>query len=246
MVAGAAVSDALAVARRLPELRVGLHLVLVEGAPMLPPERIPDLVTRNGRLRTDLGALGAAIFLRPSVRRQVQAEITAQFEAFTATGLQLDHVNAHKHFHVHPTVASLLLEIGPRYGMRSVRAPVEPRGLLDEIEPGAPAPSEGLARFWALRLAARAKRARVAVADRVFGNRWSGAMTARRLETLVQRLPEGVTEIYMHPATRPGFDGADAGYRYAEELDALSASGVADALRESGAVVGGYADAGAA
>ncbi len=243
MVAGAAAADALARARRLPGLRVGLHLVLVEGVPVLPPARIPDLVTHAGRLRTDMGALGAAIFVRPSVRRQVAAEMTAQFEAYAATGLALDHVNAHKHFHVHPTVASLLSQIGPRYGMRAVRAPVEPRRLLDDIEPGAPVQSEGLARFWAQRLAARAKRSRLRVADRVLGNRWSGAMTARRLEALIQRLPNGVTEIYMHPATRGGFDGADAGYRYAEELDALTAPAVAAALRASGAALGGYGDA---
>jgi hypothetical protein len=34
----------------------------------------------------------------PRARRQLAAEIRAQFEAFRATGLPLDHVNAHKHF----------------------------------------------------------------------------------------------------------------------------------------------------
>ena len=36
MMSGAAVGDAVARARRLPALRVGLHLVLVDGAPVLP------------------------------------------------------------------------------------------------------------------------------------------------------------------------------------------------------------------
>ena len=40
-----------------------------------------------------------------SVKRQLRAEIEAQFAAFAATGLPFDHVNTHKHFHLHPTIA---------------------------------------------------------------------------------------------------------------------------------------------
>lgn len=43
MVAGAASHDAIARAKRLRHLRVGLHLVLVAGPPCLPRERVPDL-----------------------------------------------------------------------------------------------------------------------------------------------------------------------------------------------------------
>ena len=93
----------------------------------------------------------------PRARRQLAAEIEAQFAAFAATGLPLDHVNAHKHFHLHPTIASAILEIGKRYGMKAVRAPVEPRAVLAKIEPG-PAASTSRA-LWAL-LVRRRMRAR--------------------------------------------------------------------------------------
>ncbi len=63
----------------------------------------------HGRLRTDLARLGWDIAMRPAVRRQMRAEIKAQFAAFRATGLPLDHVNAHKHFHLHPMIARELL-----------------------------------------------------------------------------------------------------------------------------------------
>jgi hopanoid biosynthesis associated protein HpnK len=244
MVGGAAAHDAVERAKRLPNLRVGLHLVLVESRPVLPPERIPDIVTPNGFLRTDLAGLGAAIFLLTSVRRQVEAEIVAQFEAFAATGLALDHVNAHKHFHLHPTVASLLLEIGPRYGMRAVRSPVEPRAVLRSIDRGRAA-SDWLAQTWATRLRQRLRRSGVKSADQVFGNAWSGAMSAERISGLLRRLPRGVTEIYTHPAVSAGFEGAARDYGYAAELAALTSDLVAEALRECGATTGGYLDAAA-
>jgi hopanoid biosynthesis associated protein HpnK len=244
MVGGAAANDAVSRAKRFPSLRVGLHLVLVEGRPLLAPSRVPDLVGANGHFRTDMAALGAAIWLRADVRSQVAAEIAAQFEAFAATGLALDHVNAHKHFHLHPTIASMLMQIGPRFGMRAVRAPVEPRKLLASVEPASPPPMDLLARTWAGVLKKRLRRKGYTVADQVFGNGWSGAMTAERMTALVSDLPEGVTEIYTHPATRGGFDGAAAGYRYADELIALRSSAVAEALHASGATTGGYLDAG--
>jgi hopanoid biosynthesis associated protein HpnK len=243
MVGGAAASDAIIRARRFPSLRVGLHLVLIEGRPLLPASRVPDLVDTNGRFRTDMAALGAAIWLRAGVRSQVAAEIAAQFEAYAATGLALDHVNAHKHFHLHPTVASMLMQIGPRFGMRAVRAPVEPLKLLASFEPVSSPASDRVARVWAGILKKRLQRRRFTVADQVFGNGWSGSMTAERLTALVSDLPEGVTEIYTHPATGGGFDGAAAGYRYADELAALRSSAVAEALRASGATTGGYLDA---
>ncbi|HWI86985.1 MAG TPA: ChbG/HpnK family deacetylase, partial [Sphingomonas sp.] len=38
MVSGAAAADAVTRARRLPKLGVGLHVVLVDGRPILPPD----------------------------------------------------------------------------------------------------------------------------------------------------------------------------------------------------------------
>src|SRR6476659_2104443 len=126
MVAGPAAKDAITRARRLPRLRVGLHIVLVEGRPLLSRDLLPDLVDTTGHFRRDMAWLGLQIFSRPSVRRQVAAEVDAQCKAFAATGLALDHVNAHKQFHLHPTVAKLVIAIGRKYGMRALRVPREP------------------------------------------------------------------------------------------------------------------------
>src|ERR1700761_7238600 len=133
MVAGDAAADAMARAKRLPTLGVGLHLVLVEGRPMLPASQVPDLIDATGHFRTNMALAGVNFFFRPQVRRQLAAEIEAQFAAFAATGLPLDHVNAHKHFHLHPTIAGLILSIGARYGLAAARAPIEPADILDRI-----------------------------------------------------------------------------------------------------------------
>ena len=242
MVAGVAADDAVARARRLPSLRVGLHLVLVDGTPVLPPERIPDLVDANGRLRGDLGVMGVAIFVQPGARRQLAAEIEAQFRAYRATGLPLDHVNAHHHFHLHPTICGQMLDIGQRYGMSAVRVPWEPPGILDRIESRGQYRRGGLAAPWTALLRKQVRQHGMTAPDRVFGLRWSGAMTEQRIAGLLQHLPDGLTEIYSHPATADRFVGSASGYRYADELAALTAPGIKDLLRTTGARSGGFAD----
>jgi chitin disaccharide deacetylase len=242
MVAGPAAQDAIARARRLPGLHVGLHLVLVEGRPALPPQQLPDLVDRSGNFRSDMIRLAMDIFLRARVRRQVAAEIEAQFDAYRASGLTLDHVNAHKHFHLHPSIADQVITIGRRFGLRGLRVPREPTGVLAYVEPSARRRRDYLAAAWSARLARRAQGAGLQVPDAVFGLAWSGAMTPSRLTGLLRALPEGRTEIYLHPATAGGFAGHAPGYRYADELAALTAPSAIAAARRPGVALGGYAE----
>ncbi len=67
-------------------------------------------------------------------------------------------------------------------------------------------------------------------------------MTHDRLISLLQRLPDGCSEIYLHPAISDRFDGAAPGYRYRDELAALTAPTTRDALQRSGAVLGSFSD----
>ena len=242
MVAAPAAADAVARAKAMPRLRVGLHIVLVEGQPMLPPSAVPDLVDGTGHFRTDMARAGAAMFFRPRVRRQLAEEIAAQFDAFRATGLRLDHVNTHKHFHLHPTVASTILKIGKRQGMRAMRVPLEPRRVLAAAEPGAAPARATVTGPWARWLRHRLTAAGLLTPDRVFGLAWSGAMTTARLKGLIAHLPDGLSEIYLHPATAGGFEGAAPGYRYAEELAALTDPAVAATARDPAIRLGGFVD----
>jgi hopanoid biosynthesis associated protein HpnK len=243
MVPSPGAADAVRRARTMPSLRVGLHLVLVEAKPALPPERIPDLVGPDGFFRADMARMGFDIAFKRSVRRQLAAEITAQFEAFRATGLRLDHVNAHKHFHLHPVIAAQMIAIGKAFGARAIRVPSEPGAVVRSIEPAATGPSSALLRQWTKVLRAQGRRAGMVMPDAVFGLAWSGAMTRARVTGLLAHLPAGVIEIYTHPAAADVFAGHAPGYRYTEELGALTAPDCIDALKRSGYRLGGFSDA---
>jgi hopanoid biosynthesis associated protein HpnK len=241
MVSGAAAADAVARAKRLPSLRVGLHLVLVEGKPVLPASQVPSLVDAGGHFRTDMARSGAAMFFLPKVRAQLAAEIEAQFAAFDATGLALDHVNAHKHFHLHPTIAKLMVDGAIAHRAGGARVPLEPQKVLARIEPHKPSGVVALTKPFARALQARFRKAGIAAPDQVFGLAWSGAMTAPRLKGLLENLPDGLTEIYTHPATGP-YPGSAPGYQYGAELSALTQSELLGLLVREGIKSGGFGD----
>jgi hopanoid biosynthesis associated protein HpnK len=221
----------LMVAKRLPGLRVGLHLVVIEGPAVLPAGQIARLVSAGGQFPSDQLGLGVRYYFAPRVRRQLRTEIAAQFAAFAATGLTLDHANAHKHMHLHPTVGRMLIEEGLRYKLPAIRIPAEPPGTLVQLGEVVDFGARALHR-WTHVLRRQARRAGLRTNDHAFGIAWTGGMTADRIRRLGLVLPPGVSEIYFHPATEadPLITRLMPRYRHTEELAALLDPSVAAAL----------------
>ncbi|MGH7156310.1 MAG: hopanoid biosynthesis-associated protein HpnK [Acetobacteraceae bacterium] len=235
MVAAPASADAVRRARDMPRLAVGLHLVAIEGQAVLPPQDIPDLVDRRGWFSSAQLGLGLRYGLHPSARRQLAAEIRAQFAAFAATGLRLDHANAHKHMHMHPTVGRLLIDIGRDFGLPAIRVPAEPPLVLAACGERVSLGNRLLFR-WSGWLRRQAHRAGLLTNDYCIGIAWSGGMTAERLLRLPPHLPDGIGEIYLHPASRPdpALETLMPDYQHTAELAALLDADVRRGLESVG------------
>ena len=240
MVTAAASADAVERARRLPRLGVGLHLVLLDGRPALPAEQIPELVGPDGRFSRDPVRLGARIFLSRRARSQAEAEIRAQLTAFRETGLRLDHVDGHHHFHLHPTVQAILVRLAREFGIAAMRVPHEPAAVRRHR------PAGQRIRDWLAALPVRDRtpamkrrlaRAGIRFNDSILGLADSGCLEPARIRELLAALPEGITELYLHPATRRwgDTDPLPESYRPEAELAALLDPSVRAAVEASGA-----------
>lgn len=219
MVGAPAAADAIARAQRLPMLRVGLHLTLVDGVPLLAPADVPSLVGRDGAFSDDLVASGIKWFFSPGARRDLRKEIGAQFAAFRATGLTLDHVNAHNHMHLHPTVLTIILENAKAFGVRGIRIPAEPPQLF--LAP------------WLALMRGRIRRAGIRANDVLVGLRETGHLTEAAVLSALDRLQDGVSEFYFHPATAatPVLQAAAPDYDRLGEFHALTSRPVANRLK---------------
>jgi hopanoid biosynthesis associated protein HpnK len=232
--------DAAKRAKQHPSLRVGLHLTLVEGNPVSDSSQIPDLVDVNGAFSTHLTRSGFQFFFHPKIRKQLETEIRAQFEAFHKTGLVLDHVNAHNHMHLHPTVLRLMLKVGKDYGLTAVRLPNEPPLPSSRASGKSLAPRLASWIFlcpWINLMRTLLRRADIRYNDFFFGMEDCGSMTSDLVLRIIKNLPEGVSELCFHPATRRSkeIDHTMPNYRHEEEFLALTSESMLQAAQAVGA-----------
>lgn len=240
MMRGAAVTEAVALARATPTLGVGLHLTLLQGSCTAPAAELPLLVDGDGRFPDDPVWTGMRYFFTPGARAQIRREIVAQLDAFAATGLPLSHVDGHLTIHMHPIALAVLLDVAPRYGLRALRLPHDPLGAaLRWDRRHAPrklfegAVFGGLARWARPRLA----RAGLRHPDRVYGMHQTGCIDEAYLLHLAAMLPSGVSEVYAHPAAAVDAEARrwrPADYASEAELAALCSPRVRAALAAAG------------
>jgi len=230
MVTGSAVPEATALARELPGLSTGLHLVLSgrDVPAASKPETIPDLVDATGRFPASPAWAGISdvLFWRRRAG-QVEREIRAQIERYLDTGLPLDHVDGHHHLHMHPLVFDVLLACMEEYGVPWVRL-VEEDAIArhgSALVPGEviPAIFGALARRGHARLA---RRRRVGATERLYGLRASGRLCGEEILRLLPRITARSVELYAHPDR-----GTEQGRR---EEAAFRAPAVREAVRAAG------------
>ena len=205
MVTAPAADHAIENAKNLPELNVGLHLVLSNGKAKLPQSEIPKLINHIGEFHTSEFYSGVKYFFDIKTRQQLKKEIRAQFEAFSKTGLKLDHVNAHNHMHLHPTIFNLIIKIGYDYNLTAIRIPNEPplNSIVDNKK-------EFMVRYFrwiffmlfTFFMKKKCKKNNIVFNDIIFGLHDTGHMNIEKLIRINPHITNGITEIYAHPATK--------------------------------------------
>ena len=177
-----------------PRLDVGLHFNLTLGSPVSPAETVPSLVDGAGRF------LPLAGFVRRALAGRVRAgdvrrEADAQLARLAASGLRASHADSHHHVHALPVVRGALAAAATSAGVSWVRRPVEPlfarptrfSGVVKRATlalvwmlSGGPAGPAGTLSFRGLALR-------------------GGARFQSDLLALLDDLPEGLTELIVHP-----------------------------------------------
>ncbi|HZL25807.1 MAG TPA: ChbG/HpnK family deacetylase [Acidobacteriaceae bacterium] len=126
MANGSAFDDAAAIARANPTLGVGCHVVLTDGTPLSAPETIPTLIGHDGKnFRASLGGFFFAAMRGKISEADIAREATAQIQRLQNAGINVTHLDTHKHTHILPRVARPLLAVAERTGIRAIRNPFE-------------------------------------------------------------------------------------------------------------------------
>ena len=128
MANGPAFDDAVDIAKANPGLGVGCHIVLTDGTPVSPPETIPSLVGADGKnFRTSLIDFVRDLWLGRIDPAEIEHEALAQVQKLQRAGIDVTHLDTHKHTHIFPPVAREMNRIVRYTSVATMRNPFEPR-----------------------------------------------------------------------------------------------------------------------
>src|SRR5262249_25039524 len=199
MACGKRFEEATSVAKSLPRLGVGCHVVLVDGQPMAnPPEIQSLLMAGSSRFQDKLTSFAAKAASGRLDENQIEAEIAAQIRKLQAAGVAVSHLDSHKHTHMFPVVLRGLLRAAKTWGVRAIRNPFEPLVF---------AKLSRWTRQFQLRLMSSFRRnfrhaldeAGIVAPDGCIGVAITGGLDQNAFRQLIESLPEGTWEFVSHP-----------------------------------------------
>lgn len=205
----AAFREAVEMARALPGLSVGCHVVLVDGAPVSPPGAVDTLLAiRSGEpenFYSSLSAFAARATMGGFDREQLVLEITAQIRKIQAAGIEVSHLDSHKHTHIFPEILRAMLRAAKICGVRAIRSPFVPMKAI--MAQHFAARRALLKRYGQVRILntfagnfrRQTSRAGLRAPDGVIGVIETGSMDGILLRQALEGLPEGTWELVCHP-----------------------------------------------
>ena len=210
MANGPAFAEAAQLAKTVPKLSIGCHVVLIDGEPVLGAEQLPSLTTAS-HFRDGLMAFAARAIAGRINADEIAAEAAAQIRKIQSAGIAVSHIDTHKHTHLFPKILRPLLRAAAACGVRAVRNPFGPRLPLRSshllARPGLwtrYAEVRVLGRF-AGKFREAVDREGFATPDGTLGIVVTGALDETLFHAIARSIPEGTWEFVCHP----GYNDAD-------------------------------------
>ena len=225
MANGAAFEDAVRLAREVPTLDIGCHLVLVSGRSLASGRPLPATVAQL------LGALA-----RREIR--IYEELAAQVRAIVDAGIRPTHLDTHKHTHLAPPVLDAVARLSREFAIPWVRRPFDfPQTALRGVVPPVKRLTSDALGLLRRRFHRVLEKHGCRTTDHFAGFQITGRFRTAELVELLGALPAGSTELMCHPG-RCGEALRHARTRLKEsrerELEALLAPEVRQALIRNG------------
>jgi predicted glycoside hydrolase/deacetylase ChbG (UPF0249 family) len=208
MANGEAFEEAVAMARRATRLSVGVHLNLTQGVPVSPPSAVPSLVDARGRLYLTPGRLLGRLITRRINLLEIELELQEQIVKVLRAGIIPTHLDGHKHVHILPGISEIVIRLAQEFGIPSVRCPLEEFPMAVRLPHGPRDPQTSVLKqylvgravsWFARRFRLRLSRAELVWPAHFFALTETGFLNTKTLENILERLPEGVSELMCHP-----------------------------------------------
>lgn len=209
MATAAEFDQAAELARATPTLDVGCHLVLVSGRPISRPDEIPSLAGETGAFPRTMTEFATRLLGGRIRETDLRIEIGAQLQKIRNAGIEISHIDSHKHTHAFPLVSRVAMEAAAEFGIRWIRNPVENyhgfwpafRALESNHRTFVRQAFDGiLCRVLAGNFQRLRRQFGLRTPDFFYSIALTGLLNARVLTIVIRKLREGVSELMCHPA----------------------------------------------
>lgn len=236
MPSGQAFEHAVALALEHPKLGIGVHLTLVSENTLTDPRLVPSLIDTEGKMQSNYVKF-LLRFIYGKIRlSDIRMELTAQVEKVVSAGIRVTHLDSHQHLHVFPGIIDIVLDIAKKYNIKAMRIPDESYMFLHKNHGSIPriVARDGLT-FLARLARNKAQKNGLAVPDHFFGMLSGGNMSEASLGHIINKLPQGISEIMMHPGNDNEALNAIYGWQYhwQTELDAVTSPAIRQYITEN-------------
>jgi hopanoid biosynthesis associated protein HpnK len=254
MANGQAFDDAVRLAKAVPHLSVGCHVVLIDGRPVVDPTLLPSITSADsggGRFRDGMKSFALRAFAGRLNSSEIETEVSAQIRKLQCAGINVSHVDTHKHTHLFPAVLKPLLRAARACGVHAMRNPFGPSKPLKSGELLARPnlwtryAEVRILRTLATKFRNAAKREGFATPDGTFGIVVTGALDERLFRAIAAIIPEGTWEFVCHPGYNDDdLESANTRLRKSREteLQVLTLPEARQLLLEQGIDLISYAD----
>jgi hopanoid biosynthesis associated protein HpnK len=124
-----AAKQAIELARKWPNLGVGVHLNLTNGIPVCQDAIVKLLLGPDGNFSLSSGKLSIASLITVKVRAAIETELAAQIQWVIDNGLKPTHLDSHKHIHAFPLIFKIVCRLARRFGIPAIRCTYEPKQI---------------------------------------------------------------------------------------------------------------------
>ncbi len=244
-----AFAEAVETAKTLPGLKIGCHIVLIDGEPLC--RGLSSLTNGTTKFKSSLKDFALAALRKRLSPDEIQREAVAQIRKIQSAGITVTHVDTHKHTHIFPHVLAPVLKAAKACGIHAIRNPFEPfrawpLGVIAS-RPGlwTRAFEVALLQRFAGAFRENVRQEGMLTTNGEVGVIATGSLNQRLLMATIHSLPEGTWELVCHPGYMDS-DLSNAGTRLLEsrrvELDALMSEATRQALAKHGIDLVSYAN----
>jgi hopanoid biosynthesis associated protein HpnK len=232
-----AAKEAVELAKKLPNLGVGVHLNLTNGRPLCRDQSVKPLLNTKGDFGLSPGKLAVASLISGKVRTAIQAELAAQIQWVIDNGLKPTHLDSHKHIHSFPTMFPLVCRLAKRFAIPAIRFTFEPKQVCQL--PWPVTDREGRKRAAMVRIMAKVncwQNRAFFKTDALLGVAHTGNINVSFLRAVSLYNPVSTAEIMTHPGYSYDLDASTTRLvRQREiELEALCSDKVKQYFKDAG------------